>query len=483
MRRNRKVKILATLGPSSDSPEMIERLFKAGADVFRINMSHASHEKMKELHSAIRKVEAENGRPIGILVDLQGPKLRLGTIKKDANKEDKVSLSIGDEIIFDMKDEEGSTKRIPLPHPEIFKGVEEGHRLLIDDGKMTLIVTKNTPEEITAQAKTNGTLSSRKGVSLPDSLLPMGAMTEKDFADLDYAVNQGVDWIALSFVQRVEDVAQARKLARGRASILAKLEKPSAIKWLDDIIEVSDGVMVARGDLGVEMPVEQVPGIQKRITMAARKAGKPVVIATQMLESMITTPVPTRAEVSDVASAVYDGADAVMLSAESAAGEYPIEAIETMDRIAQEVEQDELYSEAINNYLTPPEPTGSDAIAAAAKTVSETVNLSAIVCYTSSGSTGVRVARERPMQPILAFTPIVATARRLALTWGLHCVLTSDPENLDDMVDKACRIAFREGFARPGQRVIITAGIPLGTPGATNMLRIAFVGENGTMGS
>jgi pyruvate kinase len=308
-------------------------------------------------------------------------------------------------------------------------------------------------------------------------------MTEKDFADLDFAVNQGVDWIALSFVQRVEDVAQARKLARGRASILAKLEKPSAIKWLDDIIEVSDGVMVARGDLGVEMPVEQVPGIQRRITMAARKAGKPVVIATQMLESMISSPVPTRAEVSDVASAVYDGADAVMLSAESAAGEYPIEAIETMDRIAQEVEQDELYAEAINSYSTSPEPTGSDAIAAAARTVSETVNLSAIVCYTSSGSTGVRVARERPMQPILAFTPIVATARRLSLTWGLHCVLTSDPEDLDDMVDKACRIAFQEGFARPGQRVIITAGIPLGTPGATNMLRIAFVGDNGTMGN
>ena len=476
MKRNRKVKILATLGPSSDSPEMIERLYHEGVDVIRINMSHASHEKMKELHGYIRKVEAENNRPIGILVDLQGPKLRLGPIKGE-----KISFSIDDEIIFDMKEEEGDKTRIPLPHPEIFKGVDVGHRLLIDDGKMTLIVKEATPDQITATVKTNGKLSSRKGVSLPDSLLPMGAMTEKDFADLDFAVNQGIDWIALSFVQRVEDVAQARKLARGRASILAKLEKPSAIKWLDDIIEVSDGVMVARGDLGVEMPVEQVPGIQRRITMAARKAGKPVVIGTQMLESMISSPVPTRAEVSDVASAVYDGADAVMLSAESAAGDYPIEAIETMDRIAQEVEQDELYAEAINSYSTKPEPTGSDAIAAAARTVSETVNLSAIVCYTSSGSTGVRVARERPMQPILAFTPIVATARRLSLTWGLHCVLTSDPEDLDDMVDKACRIAFQEGFARPGQRVIITAGIPLGTPGATNMLRIAFVGDNGTM--
>ncbi len=477
MRRNRRVKILATLGPSSDSPEMIERLFRAGADVFRINMSHASHKKMKELHTSIRKVEAEVGRPIGILVDLQGPKLRLGEIKGD-----KIQLEIDDEITFDMNEKEGTAKRIPLPHPEIFKGVEVGHRLLIDDGKMTLIVTAKTGKKITAIAKTHGKLASRKGVSLPDSLLPMGAMTEKDFADLDYAVNQGVDWIALSFVQRVEDVAQARKLARGRASIMAKLEKPSAIQWLDDIIEVSDGVMVARGDLGVEMPVEQVPGIQKRITRAARKAGKPVVIATQMLESMISAPVPTRAEVSDVAGAVFDGADAVMLSAESAAGEYPEEAVATMDKIAQEVEQDSLYSDAVHTFSTPPEPTGSDAIAAAAKTVSETVNLSAIVCYTSSGSTGVRVARERPLQPILALTPIVATGRRLAMMWGLHCVLTKDPEDLDNMVDKACRIAYREGFAQPGQRVIITAGIPLGTPGATNMLRIAFVGDNGNIG-
>lgn len=477
MRRNRRVKILATLGPSSDTPEMIERLFHAGADVFRINMSHASHEKMQELHGHIRKVEAEAGRPIGILVDLQGPKLRLGPIEND-----KIKLDIGDHIILDQKDQPGTKKRIPLPHPEIFKGAKVGHRLLIDDGKMTLEVTANNGEKITATALVAGKLGSKKGVSLPDSVLPMGAMTEKDFADLDFAVNQGVDWIALSFVQRVEDVAQARKLARGRAAILAKLEKPSAINCLEEIIEVSDGLMVARGDLGVEMPVEQVPGLQKRITQACRRAGKPVVIATQMLESMITSPVPTRAEVSDVAGAVFDGADAVMLSAESAAGEYPIEAVTCMDRIAQEVETDPLYKDAVHTYHTPPEPTGSDAIAAAANTVSETVNLQAIICYTASGSTAMRVARERPNQPILGLTPIVATGRRLALTWGLHCVLTNDPENLDDMVDKACRIAYQEGFANPGQRVIITAGVPLGTPGATNMLRIAFVGDNGQIG-
>ena len=477
MKRNRRVKILATLGPSTDSPEMIERLFQAGADVFRINMSHASHDKMKELVKAIRKVEADAGRPIGILVDLQGPKLRLGNIK-----DDKIKLEIGDEIAFDQKsDEEGSKKRIPLPHPEIFKGAEVGHRLLIDDGKMTLRVTGASANKITAKAETAGKLSSRKGVSLPDSILPMGAMTEKDFADLDFAVNQGIDWIALSFVQRVEDVAQARKLSRGRAAILAKLEKPSAIQGLEEIIEAADGLMVARGDLGVEMPVEQVPGLQKRITYAARKAGKPVVIATQMLESMISSPVPTRAEVSDVAGAVYDGADAIMLSAESAAGDYPIEAVATMDKIAQEVEKDELYVDEVHSYRTPPEATGADAIAAAVNTVSDTLNLSCIICYTNSGSTGMRVARERPNRPILALTPIVATGRRMALTWGLHSVLTKDPEDLDDMVDKACRISYQEGFAKPGQRVSITAGVPLGTPGATNMLRIAFVGDDGKM--
>lgn len=478
MRRNRRVKILATLGPSTDTPEMIERLFNAGADVFRINMSHASHEKMQELTRHIRKVEAEAGRPIGILVDLQGPKLRLGKIDGD-----KIKLNIGDEVSFDQKDQPGNKKRIPLPHPEIFKGVEVGHRLLIDDGKMTLEVVGASANKITAKAKTAGKLASRKGMSLPDSLLPMGAMTEKDFADLEFAVNQGIDWIALSFVQRVEDVEQARKLTRGRAAILAKLEKPSAIESLEEIIEASDGLMVARGDLGVEMPVEQVPGLQKRITYAARKAGKPVVIATQMLESMITAPVPTRAEVSDVAGAVYDGADAIMLSAESAAGEYPVEAVATMDRIAQEVERDELYYDEVHTYQTPPEATGADAIAAAVDTVSETLNLSAIICYTNSGSTSMRVARERPNRPILALTPIVSTGRRMALTWGLHCVLTKDPEDLDDMVDKACRISYQEGFAKPGQRVIITAGVPLGTPGATNMLRIAFVGDGGKMGS
>ncbi len=303
-------------------------------------------------------------------------------------------------------------------------------------------------------------------------------MTKKDRADLDYALKLGVDWIALSFVQRPEDVAEAKALVRGQAAIMVKLEKPSALDQLDEIVELTDGIMVARGDLGVEMPIQKVPGAQKRIITAARKAGIPVVVATQMLESMIDTPVPTRAEVSDVATAVYEGADAVMLSAESAAGDYPVEAVTMMDQIAQEIERDENYLTILHAHDPSPEPTAADAITAAARTIAETLNLAAIVCYTSSGTTGLRAARERPQSPIIALTPIAATGRRLSLVWGLHCVLTGDAVDLEDMVDKACRIAFQEGYAGPGNRILISAGVPVGTPGATNMLRVAFVGQN-----
>ncbi|GBE44908.1 MAG TPA: pyruvate kinase [Rhizobiales bacterium] len=473
MRRNRRVKIVATLGPSSSDPDTIRCLFEAGADVFRINMSHASAEGLTELHRVIRKIEADAGRPIGILVDLQGPKLRVGEFADGA-----AELVEGEIFRFDRNEELGTAQRVHLPHPEIFRAVEPGHKLILDDGKLHLVVRETSPDSISAQVVTGGALASRKGISLPDTVLPFGAMTDKDRKDLEQAVNLGADWIGLSFVQRSDDVAEARKLTRGRVAIMTKIEKPSAIDHLDSILELSDGLMVARGDLGVEMPLEQVPGLQKRITLAARRTGKPVVIATQMLESMITAPVPTRAEVSDVATAVFDGADAIMLSAESAAGQFPVEAVVTMDKIAIEVERDAGYERLIHAQEIEPEATAADAISAAARTVSETLNLAAIVCYTGSGSTGLRAARERPRQPVIALTPIAATARRLAMVWGLHCVLTSDAEDLDEMVEKACRIAFREGFARPGQRVIVSAGVPLGTPGATNLLRVAFVGEN-----
>ncbi|MFQ5625997.1 MAG: pyruvate kinase [Methyloligellaceae bacterium] len=472
MRRNRRVKIVATLGPSSSDLEAIRRLFEAGADVFRINMSHTTPERLTELHRVIRKVEAELSRPIGILADLQGPKLRVGEFADDV-----AELNEGEIFRFDRSEELGSAQRVYLSHAEIFRAVEPGHKLILDDGKLHMIVREKTADTISAEVTAGGPLASRKGISLPDTVLSFGAVTDKDRRDLEQAVNLGMDWIGLSFVQRGEDVAEARKLTRGRVAIMTKMEKPSAIDHLDSILELSDGVMVARGDLGVEMPLERVPGLQKRITRACRRAGKPVVIATQMLESMINAPVPTRAEVSDVATAVFEGADAVMLSAESAIGQYPVEAIATMDKIAIEVERDASYEQIVHAQQTEPEATAADAISAAARTVSETLNLAAIVCYTGSGSTGLRAARERPRQPVIALTPIAATGRRLAIVWGLHCVLTGDAEDLDEMVEKACRIAYREGFAQPGQRIIISAGVPLGTPGATNMLRVAFVGE------
>jgi pyruvate kinase len=478
MRRRRFAKILATLGPGTSSPERIRALFEAGVDVFRINMSHTSHALLKTLHGRIREVEADLGRPIGILIDLQGPKLRIGDFADGA-----VDLVAGARFALDTTRKGGDVHRVYLPHPPVFQAAEPGHRILLDDGRIRLKVLEAAPKRIDCEVEVGGRLSNKKGVSLPDTVLPFGAMTDKDRSDLEAALNLDIDWVALSFVQRPEDLAEARKMVRGRAYVMAKIEKPSAVERLAEIIEMADGLMVARGDLGVEMPLEAVPGVQKQITRACRRAGRPVVVATQMLESMIAAPVPTRAEVSDVATAVFEGADAIMLSAESAVGKYPVEAVATMSRIAEKVETDPNYPNIIHAQRTDPEPTGPDAISAAARDVAETLNLPAIVCYTSSGATGLRAARERPNRPIVALTPSTATARRLALVWGLHCVLTEDARDETDMVDRACRIAYQEGFARPGQRIIITAGVPFGTPGATNMLRIAFVGGEGVSGA
>lgn len=471
MRRNRKVKIVATLGPASSSREMLEKLFLAGVDVFRINMSHTQHDLLRQLHQDIRAVEAKLKRPVGILADLQGPKIRIGTF---AGKEAKIEA--GDTFIFDTDSTPGDRTRVHLPHPEIFASARQGDNLLLNDGRLRVEIIKAEPQRLTTRVIFGGTLSDRKGVNLPDTVIPIPALTPKDRADLEAAASVGVDWIALSFVQRADDVAEARKLIAGRAGVMAKIEKPAALHVLDEILEIADGLMVARGDLGVELPLETVPGKQKQITRAARRVGKPVIVATQMLESMIVEPVPTRAEVSDVATAVYEGADAIMLSAESATGAWPDKAVATMDRIAQAVERDSLYRGIITAQRYEPQPTSADAISSAARAISETLKLAAIVCYTGSGSTGVRMSRERPDAPVIALTPIPATARRLALVWGLHCVLTEDARDLDDMVTRATRIAREEGFADMGQRIIITAGLPLGTPGATNMIRIAYVG-------
>ncbi|WP_243374629.1 pyruvate kinase [Microvirga solisilvae] len=472
MRRSRRTKILATLGPASESQEMLEKLFQAGADVFRLNMSHLPREKLKERVAMIRAVEAKFKRPIAILADLQGPKLRVGAFEGDG-----AMLQPGQSFTLDADTTPGGKDRVHLPHPEILSSLEPGHTVLIDDGKLRLRVKSVKQGSATTTVEVAGKISNRKGVSLPDTTIPVAAMTDKDRSDLEAALDAGVDWIALSFVQRPEDVAEVKKVARGRALVMSKLEKPQAITRLDEIMEISDAVMVARGDLGVEMPLEKVPGIQKRIVRAARRLGKPVVVATQMLESMITSPVPTRAEVSDVATAVYDGADAVMLSAESASGQYPVDAVATMSRIAEEVEQDQNYWSIMRTLNTEPEATGSDAIAAGAHQIADTLNLKSIAAWTFSGSTAFRIARERPNSTVIALTPSQDTARRLALVWGVHSIRTKDASDIDDMAFRACKFALREGYSDVGDRIIIVAGMPFGTPGATNMVRIAFVNQ------
>lgn len=473
MRRNRNVKILATLGPASFDEAVIERLFVEGADVFRINMSHTDHDTMRSLIERIRNVEKRQGRPIGILCDLQGPKLRVGTFADRA-----VELKQGQTFTLDNDKTPGNTHRVYLPHPEIFAAVTTGERLLIDDGRLELIIMKCSLNKIECRVVAGTKISDRKGVSLPDTLLAVGAMTEKDHRDLAAIVKEDVDWVALSFIQRPDDIAEARKIVGDRIAILSKIEKPQALQRIEEIIDQSDAIMVARGDLGVEMPLESVPGIQIRLIQACRNAGKPVVVATQMLESMISAPVPTRAEVSDVATAVYEGADAIMLSAESASGQYPVESVQTMDRIAQKIERDVFYNGMINAQHPKPSATSADAIALATRQIAETLHLSAIVAYTTTGTTGLRTSRERPKTPIILLSPKVETARRLAIGWGLHCVVTKGAKDLDDVVHRAAKIACHEGFCKAGDRIIITAGVPFGTPGSTNMIRIAFVNDN-----
>ncbi|VAV88156.1 Pyruvate kinase [hydrothermal vent metagenome] len=470
MHRQRCTRIIATLGPSSADAATIKKLSEAGADVFRLNMSHGTHGDIGKIHSAIREVEAETGRAIGILADLQGPKLRVGVFA-----DDKVTLVAGEEFILDMQDKPGDVNRVRLPHPEIYQAVEKGTDLLLDDGKIRLEITKVEDEKITTTVTVGGPISNRKGVNVPGAILPMMALTTKDKKDLDFVLNLGVDWVALSFVQRPEDVQEARDIIGDQAKVLAKLEKPAALYALDEIIALSDAVMVARGDMGVEMPMEEVPAKQKKIIRHARRAGKTVVVATQMLESMITSPVPTRAEVSDVANAVFDGTDAIMLSAESAAGEYPVEAVSYMDRIARTVEREPSYRRSQDREETRREPTSADALSAAAKQVAATLEAAAIVTYTTSGSTAIRASRERPKTPLLVLTPNQNTARRLTLVWGLNCVHTKDATNFQDMIDKACQICVSHDFAEEKDRIVITAGMPFGSPGKTNVLRIARI--------
>lgn len=473
MRRERNTKIVATVGPASESREMLKRLFVAGVDVFRLNMSHGTHQEVAERHALIREIELELDRPIGILVDLQGPKLRVGRF---ANGE--VELETGQNFRLDLDASPGDATRVSLPHPEIFATIEPGTKLLVNDGRIRLRVIACDEESAECEVLVGGAISDNKGVNLPEVVLPIAAITEKDKRDLKFALTLGVDWLALSFVQRPEDVLEARKLLGDRqVAVMVKVEKPAAVTRFDEILDVVDGIMVARGDLGIEMMSWELPPIQKRMIRRCRQEGKPVIVATQMLESMTDSPQPTRAEVSDVATAIYDGADAIMLSAESAAGHYPVEAVEMMDNVARHVEADEGYRLEAAAGPKLDRKTVADAITAAAREVAEATDVKALCCFTHSGRTASLAARERPMVPIIALTPIQATARRLTLTWGLHCAMTPEVERFKMAVVQAARCSRAFGFAGKQDRIIVTAGVPFNQPGTTNILRVAPVDE------
>jgi pyruvate kinase len=470
LRRRRRTKIIATIGPSSSTAEVLARLFQAGADVFRLNFSHGSHDDHAARIAMIRDLEAQFDHPIGILADVQGPKLRVGKFSGG-----RVQLQTGQSFTLDLNPTPGSARRVNLPHPEILAAASIGTTLLLDDGKLRLRVTRVRDDHLETEVTVGGPLSDRKGVNVPDMVLPIPALTVKDREDLAFALEHGVEYIGLSFVQRAEDVAEAKDIAAGRAWIMTKLEKPQALENLDSILALTDAVMVARGDLGVELPPEEVPLAQKRIVREARKLGKPVVVATQMLESMISAPAPTRAEASDVATAVFDGADAVMLSAETAAGQYPFEAVNIMDRIIARVEQDPGWRAIVEASRAAPEPSVADAIAAAARQVAHTIGATAICAFTASGSTALRAARERPEAPVMSFSPSERTARRMAVVWGVHPVVTPEIDTMTEAVAKATRLATQEGFAGPGAAIVVIAGIPFGLTGSTNALRVAQV--------
>ena len=468
MRRLRNVKIVATLGPASSTYEMIRGLFEAGVDVFRLNMSHGAHDDIRARHDIIRQIEEETGRPIAILADLQGPKLRVGEF---ANGEEE--LENGASFRMDLDPAPGDATRVCLPHKEIFDALEPGSTLLVNDGKIRLLVGECGADFANCTVIAGGTISNRKGVNVPDVVLPLAALSPKDRKDLEFVCELGVDWIALSFVQRPEDVTEARALVSGRAAILSKIEKPAGVKAYDEILKVSDGIMVARGDLGVELPVQNVPPIQKRLIRGARAAAKPVIVATQMLESMITSPMPTRAEVSDVATAIYEGADAIMLSAESAAGDFPLEAVQTMNNVALEVERDPTYRTVIEASRGSQKQSVADGIVSAAREIAETANITAICCFSQSGRTANLVARERPKVPIIAMAALTSTARKLCLTWGAHCVKTEQMFRFKEAVVASVRAALADGIATRDDFIVVTAGVPFNEPGTTNILRVA----------
>ncbi|NVK42172.1 MAG: pyruvate kinase [Oceanospirillaceae bacterium] len=467
MAPDKKTKILATLGPATRGPDDIRALVEAGVNLFRLNFSHGSHEDHAERYGWIRAVEAELGYPLGILMDLQGPKLRLGTFA-----DGKIQLAEGDRIRLDLDPTPGNAERVNLPHPEIITALRPGMSLLIDDGRVRLNVLQANSDSILAEAWNAGELSDRKGVNVPEAVLDLSPLTEKDRRDLAFGLDLGVDWVALSFVQRPADIEEARALIGDRAFLMAKIEKPTAVDQLEAIAELSDAIMVARGDLGVEVPAEHVPGIQKRIIQCCRELGRPVVVATQMLESMRFSPAPTRAEVTDVANAVSEGTDAVMLSAETASGDYPLEAVHMMSSIIRTTEADPGFQNQLDAVRPHPKATVSDAISCAVRRISRILPVAVLVCFTNSGATSLRASRERPRAPILTLTPNLKTARRLTVAWGVYSQVSDRFNSVDEVARTALEEAQRREMAHPGDTVVITAGAPFGSPGSTNLLRI-----------
>ncbi len=468
MIRARRARIVATLGPASRSPDTVRALAEAGADVFRLNFSHGSQDDHRAACDAVRAAEKAIDRPLAVLADLQGPKLRLAQFEGS-----RAEIETGGRFRLELEGPKGTAQRAVLPHPEIFAALKPGVVILIDDGRLRLKVETCGPDFADTTIIQGGVVSDRKGVNLPGVVLPLSALTDKDRADLAYALDLGVDWVALSFVQKPEDMAELRSLVAGRAAILAKVEKPQALDCLDEIVDLSDGVMVARGDLGVELPPEDVPVAQKVIIRAAKLRGRPVIVATQMLDSMVHAPTPTRAEASDVANTVYEGADAMMLSAESASGDFPLESVAMMDRIISRVEQDPAWPRLMAAEHARERPADLNAIAAAATRAAEASEAACLVAFTAGGTTARRLSRERPLQPIVALTPSIQTARRLALSWGLEPRVAQDPDNVEAMVDEALAEARNLGLARDGEAVVIVAGVPFGQAGSTNMIRIA----------
>jgi pyruvate kinase len=475
MRRNRKAKIVATLGPASSSSETLRALFDAGADLFRLNFSHGTHESHKAFYDTIRAIESDTGRPIGIMVDLQGPKVRIGEFAHGP-----ITLNIGDLFRLDLDITPGDKNRVQLPHAAVFQALTVGQDLLIDDGKVRLQVISCGSDHAETVVTVGGDLRDHKGVNVPGVELAISALTEKDREDLAFGLELGADWVAQSFVQKPEDVAELRELIGDRASIIVKLEQPSALHMLEEIVELSDAIMVARGDLGVELPPEQVPGAQKHIIQVCRKAGKPVVVATHMLDSMVHTPVPTRAEASDVATAVYDGVDAVMLSAESASGDYPVQSVKMMDQIIAQVERDPYYRNILEAVQPESQDTVGDAVCSALRQVTRVLSTTVIVTYTSSGYTALRAARQRPKAPILSLTPAIGVARKLAMAWGVHAVqvdVTGADTDVTQVLNEASRIAVEQRFAKCGDNIAIAAGLPFGQSGSTNLLHINRIGD------